>query len=201
MARRALVAVGLGLLAVALVPPVSRWATERSFAVHMAQHLALGDLVPIVLVAALAPRIPRAVAVASLPVWLGDLAVWHIPGVFAAALRHSWLHGVEHAALFAAGGVLWCSILAGSLEIGARLVLVVGMMLGGIALASVLLWWPRVLYHPYASADILGGMSPLTDQRTGGGIMLLEGMLVGLGAAAWLIFQLLREREDASPSP
>jgi hypothetical protein len=71
------------------------------------------------------------------------------------------------------------------------------MMLAGIVLSSFLLWWPRVLYVQTAS---------LTDQRVGGGLMLLEGMVVGLSAAAWLIVQALREDvpaapEGASPSP
>jgi len=200
--RRALIAVGVALLVVALVPPVARWGEDRSFAVHMAQHLLLGDLAPLVLAIALVPRLPRAVAAAALPLWVVNLAVWHIPVVMEAALHHGAVHLAQHVALFAAGFLLWAAILWSPLGIGTRIVLVAGMMVTGIALSSVLIWWPRVLYSTYLHAHELGGMSPLTDQRTGGGLMLVEGMLVGLAAAAWLILAVLREdATQRQPTP
>ena len=81
------------------------------------------------------------------------------------------------------------------------------MMVVSLALASVLLWWPRVLYATYRHAHTLGGISPLSDQRLGGGLMLLEGSLVAFSVAGWLILQLLRDQPisavtgDASRSP
>ena len=191
--RRALTLAAVALIVVALVPPVATWGEERSFAIHMAQHLLLGDLAPLLLVAALAPRIARSVAAVALPLWMANLAVWHVPAVMEAALHHWPVHAAQHLALFAAGAVLWCAILTSKLGVGARLAIVAGMMASGIALSSVLIWWPRVLYSTYVDAHTLGRISPLTDQRTGGGLMLVEGMLVGLGAAAWLILGLLRE--------
>jgi putative membrane protein len=196
--RRALIAVGAALIAVALIPPLATWGEERSFAAHMAQHLLLGDLAPLVLAVAFMPRLPVVPAAAALPVWIGNLAVWHIPAVMEAALHHGAVHVAQHLCLFAAGLLLWCAILSSELGVGARLGIVAGMMATGIALSSVLIWWPRVLYSTYTHADILGGLSPLTDQRTGGGLMLVEGMLVGLGAAAWLILGLLRDGGEGS---
>jgi putative membrane protein len=195
--RRALIVLGVALLVVALVPPVATWGENRSFAVHMAQHLLVGDLAPLALAVGLAPRPVRLLAAASLPLWIANLAVWHVPAVMESALRHGGVHVAQHAALFAAGFLLWSAIVASPLGVGARLGIVVGMMATGVALSSVLIWWPRVLYSTYEHAHELGGMSPLTDQRTGGGLMLVEGMLVGLGAAAWLILGLLRESAAA----
>ena len=113
------------------------------------------------------PRLPVVPAAAALPVWIGNLAVWHIPAVMEAALHHGAVHVAQHLCLFAAGLLLWCAILSSELGVGARLGIVAGMMATGIALSSVLIWWPRVLYSTYTHADILGGLSPLTDQRTG----------------------------------
>ena len=101
---------------------------------------------------------------------------------------------------------MWTAILTPVLSLGPRLAAVAGMMLAGLALASVFLWWPRVLYSTYEQAGGFAGMSPLTDQRVGGGLMLLEGMLVGFAAAGWLIYQIVREDvtsvpEGVSPSP
>jgi putative membrane protein len=194
------------LIAGAYLSPLSDWGEHRSFAAHMAQHLLIGDLAPLALVLARADRLPRLVVVLALPIWFANLAVWHLPVVFEAALHHGFLHELQHVALWVAGILLWSAILTGVLGLAARLAVVVGMMIGGLALSSAFLWWPRVLYSTYEHAHGLAGMSPLTDQRVGGGLMLLEGMLVAFAAAGWLIYQLLREDvtsvpEGASPSP
>lgn len=160
----------------------------------MVQHLVLADLLPIAVVIVFRLRAGRALAATAYPVWLANLVVWHVPSVFDAALRHTALHAVQHLALLSAGVLLWSAVIGPSLGIGTRLGIVAAMMLAGIALSSVLLWWPRILYIQTAS---------LTDQRVGGGLMLLEGMVVALGVAAWLVLTFLREpaAEGASPSP
>jgi len=190
---RALLAAAAALIIGALVSPLAAWGEERSFAAHMGQHLLVGDLAPLALVLAAPPRFPRRAVALALPVWIANFAVWHVPVVFEAALHHGSVHLAQHVALFFAGAFLWTAILGPVLSVEMRLAIVVGMMVSGLALSSVFLWWPRVLYSTYAHARGLAGMSPLTDQRTGGGLMLLEGMLVGLAAAGWLIVELLRE--------
>ncbi len=159
----------------------------------MVQHLVLADLLPIAIVILFRPRIGRALAAAAFPIWLANLVVWHVPAVFDAALRHTALHALQHLALLGAGLLLWSAVIGRSLRIGMRLAFVAAMMVAGIALSSFLLWWPRVLYIQTAS---------LTDQRIGGGLMLLEGMVVALSVAAWLVLTFLREPEagDAPPS-
>jgi cytochrome c oxidase assembly factor CtaG len=193
------------LLAAAYVSPLADWGEHRSFAAHMAQHLLIGDLAALMLVLSGIGRLPRVVLVLALPIWVADLAFWHVPVIYEAALHRVAVHEAQHAALWVSGILLWSAILSRVLPIGARLALLVGMMVSGLAISSLFLWWPRVLYSTYAHAQPLAGMSALTDQRVGGGLMLLEGMSVGLLVAAWLIVQLLREdvpaaREGASPS-
>jgi putative membrane protein len=192
--RRTFLALALALVLVALLSPLARYGEQRSFAAHMAQHLLLGDLAPIA--AVLAVRSAFVEPPVALPLWLANLCFWHVPAVYEAALRHGGVHALQHVALFAAGVVLWIPVLAadeGRFGLGARLAYVFAMMLSGLALSSVFLWWPRVLYSTYAHAGGFAGMSPLTDQRTGGGLMLLEGMIVALAAAAWLLLRLLRD--------
>jgi putative membrane protein len=193
------------LLAAAYVSPLADWGEHRSFAAHMAQHLLIGDLAPASLVLSGIGRLPRLVLALALPIWVADLALWHVPVIYEAALHHFAVHELQHAALWVSGILLWSAILTGVLTLGARLAVLVGMMISGLAISSVFLWWPRVLYSTYAHAHHLAGMSALTDQRVGGGLMLLEGMLLGLVAAGWLIVHLLREdvpaaREGASSS-
>ena len=203
---RAFLLVAFVLIVGAYVSPLADWGEHRSFAAHMAQHLLIGDLAPIAIVLARPDRVPRVVLAIALPAWLGNLAVWHVPTVYEAALHHGFVHELQHVALWVAGILLWVAILTSALSLGVRLAIVGGMMLGGLALSSVFLWWPRVLYSTYAHAGGFASMSPLTDQRVGGGLMLLEGMLVGLCAAGWLIYQLVRDDitnapEGVSPSP
>ena len=194
------------LLVAAYLSPLADWGEHRSFAAHMAQHLLIGDLAALALVLARADRLPRRVLALALPVWFANLAFWHVPRIYEGALHRGLVHELQHVALFVAGTLLWTAILTPVLSLGARLAAVAGMMLAGLALASVFLWWPRVLYSTYEQAGGFAGMSPLTDQRVGGGLMLLEGMLVGFAAAGWLIYQIVREDvtsvpEGVSPSP
>jgi putative membrane protein len=206
--RRVLLATAFALVLAALVSPLARYGEHDSFAAHMAQHLLLGDLAPLALVLGLRRGFVHPAL--TLPLWLANLCFWHVPAVYEAALRHGGVHVLQHAALFAAGLLLWIPVFSADeshFGLGARLAYVLAMMLSGLVLASFFLWWPRVLYSTYADAGGFAGMSPLTDQRTGGGLMLLEGMVVALAAAGWLIFRLVREEavsaaaEGVSRSP
>jgi putative membrane protein len=197
--------VGGALILVAVFSPLATWGEHRSFAAHMAQHLLLGDLAPLVL----------AIAVGGLGVhpavagfaWLANLAFWHVPAVYEAALHHEVLHVVQHLALFSAGAFLWSSVLFRRWNVAVRLGALAATMVGSLTLASILLWWPRVIYATYAHAHTLGGIAPVSDQRLGGGLMLLEGSLVVFAVGGWLIAELLREEpatraaRDVSPSP
>jgi putative membrane protein len=201
-----LLGIGVALLLAAVFSPLASWGEHRSFAAHMAQHLLLGDLAPLVLAMAVVGRasLHPAIAVA---VWAANLIAWHVPAVYEAALHHELVHVLQHVALFAAGALLWSAVLSRRRSVPARLGAVAGMMLVSLGLSSILLWWPRVVYSTYRHAHTLGGISPLSDQRVGGGLMLLEGSLVAFAVAGWLILQLLREQPvspaagDASRSP
>jgi putative membrane protein len=206
--RRALAATAFALVLVALLSPLARYGEHRSFAAHMAQHLLLGDLAPLALVLGLRRGFVHPLL--ALPLWLANLCFWHVPAVYEAALRHGGVHMLQHAALFAAGVLVWIPVFSADesrFGVGARLAYVLAMMLSGLVLASIFLWWPRVLYSTYAHAGGFAGMSPLTDQRTGGGLMLLEGMAVMVLVAAWLLMRVLRDgritpaAEGASRSP
>jgi cytochrome c oxidase assembly factor CtaG len=106
---------------------------------------------------------------------------------------------LQHVALFAGGLLLWTSVFSPRWSVAVRLSAVAGMMLVSLGLSTVLLWWPRVLYSTYRDAHTLAGISPLSDQRLGGGLMLLEGSLVAFAVGGWLILQLLGD-EGARPA-
>ena len=198
MSRKVLAALGITLLLVAVFSPLAPWGEQRSFAAHMAQHLLLGDLAPLVLAIALAGAVSVHPLIA-LAAWAANLVAWHVPVVYEAALHHDAVHLLQHVALFAGGLLLWTSVFSPRWSVAVRLGAVAGMMLVSLGLSTVLLWWPRVLYSTYRDAHTLAGISPLSDQRLGGGLMLLEGSLVAFAVAGWLILQLLGD-EGARPA-
>jgi putative membrane protein len=190
--NRLLLGVGILLVCAGVFSPLASWGEHRSFAAHMAQHLLLGDVAPLAL--ACAARAARALhPVVALAAWATNLIVWHVPLVYEAALHHESVHVLQHLALFAAGCVLWFAVLDGRRDVPVRLAAVGGMMLVSLGLSTILLWWPHVLYSTYRHAHTLGGISALSDQRIGGGLMLLEGSAVAFAVAGWLILRLLRE--------
>ena len=194
-ARAVSFGVGTALLLVALVAPL-----ETSFSRHMAQHLLIGDLAPLAFVLGLTGPLLRPVLVyrpvralrvlahplVALPLWAVDLCVWHVAPLFDAALRHEWLHDVQHLCFFFCGAFLWAALLEllpGPRWFGTphRLAYLGVMWLVALVLSQVFIWAPAAFYD-YGS---------VADQRIGGGIMLLEGSAVVLGVLVWLLWDAL----------
>jgi cytochrome c oxidase assembly factor CtaG len=201
-ARAASFGVGVALLLIATLAPL-----EGSFKAHMAQHLLIGDLAPLFVVLglngpllrpALALRPVRALRVlahplVALPLWAVDLCGWHLSPAFDAALRHEWLHTLQHLCFFTFGALLWSALL--ELLPGPRWfrtphrIAYLGVMwLVSLSLSQIFIWSS----HPYYT------YRSLSDQRAGGGIMLLEGSVVMVSVLAWLLWRELRSApEDA----
>ncbi len=204
-ARAVSFGIGTALLLVALNAPL-----EETFARHMAQHLLIGDLAPLAIVLgltgpllrpALAFRAVRALRVlahplVALPLWAVDLCVWHVPPLFDAALRHEWLHAVQHACFFTCGAFLWAALLEllpgpRWFRTPQRLAYLGVMWLVSLTLSQIFIWSSTAFYD-YGS---------VTDQRIGGGIMLLEGSLVMVGVLVWLLWDALVPSPDRGAAP
>jgi putative membrane protein len=196
--RRASFAAGLLVVALALVSPIDSIGEERLFSVHMAQHLLIGDLAPLLVALGLSRQLVRpALAVSwlgwaralthplvALPLWAVSLLAWHTPSLYDAALSHDLVHALEHACFFTGGLLLWTTLL-GLLpgprwfQRGSRMAALGFVWAAGGALANLFLWSDRAFYPPYVHATRTWGLSPLADQRAGGGVMLLEMTFVG----------------------
>src|SRR6478609_9476575 len=92
--RVALFALGLGVTLFALVGPLDRIADDKLLSAHMGQHVLIGDLGPALMVTALRGPLLRPRVAFSL--WAANLAIWHVPYLYDAALRHQELHDFEH---------------------------------------------------------------------------------------------------------
>jgi putative membrane protein len=161
---------------------------DNRFAVHMAQHLLLGDLGPLLIALGLAGSLRAAHPAVALPLWAAVLVGWHLSPAYDAALRHVWVHQLEHACFFAAGLGLWVALLLEGprwFTAAWRLAYVLGMWLVSLMLSQIFLWSGHSYYRGYS----------LSDQRAGGGVMLIEGSFVMLGVVVWLLLRILQEAE------
>ena len=212
--RIALFALGIVLLVLAVASPIARIGEEELFAFHMAQHLLLGDLAPLCLLAGLTgpllrpllalPGVMRLRVLANpfvaLPVWAANLVFWHVPFFYEAAVENGAVHALEHTAFFTAGIVLWLPVLEtlpapewfGS---GAKLGYIVGVRLVATALGNVFVWSGGPFYDVHETGDDYLGLSPEGDQSLAGSLMMLEGSLVTVIAIAWLFLRMAQEGE------
>jgi putative membrane protein len=212
---------GLAVLVLALVSPLDTVGETRLFSVHMAQHVLIGDVAPLLLALGLTGPIVRPLLairwlwrlrflthpLVALPLWALQLWVWHLPWLYDAALRHPVVHSLQHASFLTCGLLLWSTLL-GLLpgprwfRAGSRLAALGAVWVVGGVLANVFLWSSSPYYQPYVHAPRTLGLSALDDQRAGGGVMLLEMMLVGVVVFVALGLEWLSEsgrREQPRP--
>jgi putative membrane protein len=211
--RPTLFALGVALLVIALVPPLESLADEL-FAMHMAQHLLLGDLAPLCIVAGLTGPVLRpllsvrtvqrlrvlAHPLVALPLWAANLLLWHVPALYEAALRNDAVHALEHVAFFTAGALMWSpvlEVLPGPEWFGTawKMGYMVAVRVVSTVLGNVFVWGGEPFYSFYEQADRPWGISAEADQGIAGAVMMVEGSLVTIGALAWLFLRLAAEGE------
>ena len=212
--RIAVFSLGIALLVLAFASPIAAIGERELFSFHMLQHVVLGDLAPLCLLAGLTGPILRpllalrpverlrllAHPAVALPVWAANLYLWHVPFLYEAAVRHSAVHALEHVCFFTAGVVMWLPVLETLpapewFGTGAKLGYIAVVRLVETLLGNILLWSGSVFYPVYATGEELWGISPERDQSLAGAVMMLEGSLVTIAALAWLFLRLAAEGE------
>lgn len=212
--RVALFIAGLVLLVVAVASPVAAVAESELFSFHMTQHLLLGDLAPLCLLAGLTgpllrpilalPGVMRLRVLANpliaFPIWAANLVLWHVPMFYEAALDSSAVHALEHMSFFTAGIVLWLPVLETLpapewFGTGAKLGYIVGVRLVATAIGNVFVWGGSPFYGVYETGGDYLGLSPEADQSLAGSLMMLEGSVVTIVAIAWLFLRMAQEGE------
>jgi cytochrome c oxidase assembly factor CtaG len=203
---------GLALVLLALVSPIDVFGEEQFFSFHMLQHVLLGDLAPLAMLAGLNGPILRPVLrfvhplrvlahpLVALPVWALDLYLWHLPFLYQAALHHSAIHALEHLLFFTCGGLMWAPVLEtlpapAWFGTGAKLGYIAVVRLIETVLGNVFIWAGHVFYPYYEHVPRLWGISPLHDQGIAGAVMMIEGSVVTIAALAWLFLRMAAEGE------
>ena len=211
-----LFAAGIAIGVLAVVSPLDALAEDKLLSAHMAQHLLIGDLAPLLIVLGLrgpvsffllpAPALrPLARATllrrlletllrpeVSFAAWAGSLAAWHVPQAYDAALAHPALHALEHATLFLGGLLLWTQIVdparRARLSAGRRAALAALALVAGAGLSETLLA-AGPLYDHYAHvADRPFGLTQATDQSRAALLMMAE-QVATLGVATALLLR------------
>jgi cytochrome c oxidase assembly factor CtaG len=205
---------GIALLLLAFASPIAAIGEEELFSFHMVQHILIGDLAPLCLLAGLSGPMLRpllalrpverlrvlANPVVALPIWAANLYVWHVPFLYEAAVRHSSVHALEHACFFTAGLIVWLPVLETLpapewFGTGPKLAYIACVRVVETVLGNVLVWSGAVFYGVYASGEELWGISPLQDQGLAGAVMMIEGSIVTIVALAWLFLRMAQEGE------
>jgi len=228
--RLALFALGLLVVTLPLVSPLDVAADRDSLAAHMLQHLLIGDAAPaLLLLAVRGPLLAFAIPAAAIRfigrspallgavgrlgrpafafgAWVAAIACWHVPLAYDAALRHPWLHDLEHVTFVAAGLLAWWQLVdpagKGTLSAGERAAFAGGLFLAGQMLCFVLLVTPVPLYAAYDSMPRrLFGLSALADQQYAGLVMTAEQFLTLGTFMALLGASLLRGPLRSGPPP
>jgi putative membrane protein len=216
---------GVGVLALALVGPLDGLADELLSA-HMAQHVLIADLAaPLLLVGLRTPVLlfilprPALVALArrrglrrvlrtlrrpivAVPVYLAVLYAWHLGFLFEGALRHEWLHALQHWSFIAASVLVWWAPLepqrlrvSGELWKAGQ---VLGARLGGMMLGMAFLAMRAPAYAGfYGDAARAYGLSPLADQQIGGALMMVVDLVVMLGAVSFFFWRAGQDHDRA----
>jgi len=212
--RQACFGSGLLLIAVALFSPSGHVGSELVLA-HMAEHLMIGDLAPILLVLGLTrPLLQPVLAIpafdrlrvlahpaVALPLWALNLYLWHTPPLYDAAYGTAPVHALEHTCFIFFGCLMWMPVL-GPLPMpawfssGWKIGYVIAVRFSGAVLGNVLMWSGSVIYSHYGAGEAYWGIAPITDQSTAGVLMMVESTFVTLGVLAWIFFQVAREGSE-----
>jgi cytochrome c oxidase assembly factor CtaG len=127
--------------------------------------------------------------------------VWHLPVLYQAALRHDPVHALQHACFLGFGMAMWMALLGplpkpAWFTNGARLVYIVAVRLAGTVLANAMIFSGSVFYPIYRAGDAHWHISPMADQISAAGVMMVEESLLTIGLFCWLFLKVARENEE-----
>jgi putative membrane protein len=205
---------------------------DVSLAVHMVQHLLLMAVAPPLILLG-SPALPllrglpqsmvRSVVGPflrwDLVKWLGRLVThpaicwlaatfalitWHIPAVFALALRWEWLHELEHASFFGTGLLFWWPVVQPwpSIAKWPRWSIPLYLFCATLpcdVLSAFLAFCDRVVFSSYLSAPRVFGISPLQDQEFAAALMWVCVTFIFLVPAVIVILEILAPQTARLP--
>ena len=191
---------GVFALLASMSSPVETISAE-SFTGHMVQHIVMIAIAAPLLVlahpidtmlpqAAMPLRVRRAshavsrtwhrtAAIVAPVAFVGVLVVTHLTDIYDNALRHQFVHDLEHVAYLVAAAALWALVLGAGRRRGIDRIASVFAVIAGMAfLAAILMTADHALIASYAERN--GPVEALDDQRMAAAIMWVTGMAITL---------------------
>jgi cytochrome c oxidase assembly factor CtaG len=216
--RTGMFVAGMGTLAVALLSPLDS-ISHALFSGHMTQHL----LLILVAAPLLVLSQPLAPILRGLPIgWgkglggkfhrilplesqlthpltalilhLAALWVWHLPGLYSAALDNPLIHALEHNTFFITALLFWTSLRRTS-DYGGRLLSAFSLMMGSGLLGALLTFSRSPWYNDHIQTLGAWGLTPLSDQQLAGVVMWIPMGTVYVVTAALLLAAWLQSVE------
>jgi len=131
----------------------------------------------------------------------GNLWLWHVPAMYDLTLRYHLVHHLEHTLFLGLAIAFWAQLIdqypfRSPLSTLGRATYVFTAMIQSWVLAAVLSFATSPLYTYALLPSRPGGISALTDQQLGGGMMWVPGAITYALVFVWLLFRWLAE-EDA----
>jgi cytochrome c oxidase assembly factor CtaG len=208
---------------VVLEPPIDT-LSDKWLAVHMTQHVVLMTVVPpLVVLGRPWPRMwlpfplsaRRAVAgglarssvfrrsggfvrrpAVALLLQVAALGMWHVPGMYDAAVRNEWIHVLEHVCFVAPALLFWGAMLE-TPPVRAR---ISHLRRAGWFTAAMVPGWILAIVLAFANAPVYGAYRSITDQQFAAGVMWVPGSLAYV-IAAFVSFYSWLEPTGAEPRP
>jgi putative membrane protein len=194
--------------------PLHELADESLFSAHMIQHMLLMLVMPPFLLMGLPRELMRRLVrdrtVLSLARVLTNPALafvvynavfigWHFPVAYDLALKNHNVHVVQHLMFISVAVMMWWSVVAPVPELeripdGPPLMLYVfAFGIPMTIISAFLTMSDRLIYPYYELAPRVTSLGPLEDQRLGGLLMWIPGMLIFWVAITTIWFRWTRE--------
>lgn len=126
---------------------------------------------------------------------------WHDPNLYNAALRHQWIHDLEHITFFGTAMLFWWRITEAGPRVHQKLSLLgrVALAIAGVppnmVLGVFLAFASEPLYSFYVEMPRITGLSALEDQSLSGIIMWIPGSMMYIIAALVMLFTWMKWEE------
>lgn len=197
----------------ALVSPLDALGDEFLFSAHMVQHLLLMLVTaplwilgtPVWLMDLIVPPFLKKYAgwiaspLVSFAVFVGVMAVWHIPALYNLTMQNESLHIFEHLTFIGGALIGWRPVVApnSSLNPPAQMLYLFLLGIPSTAIAALLTFTAAPLYPFYSGASRLFGLSVLDDQHLGGLLMWIPMHMI-LFLAFCIVFFKWFDQENSS---